>query len=76
MDLCAVFFFEISDSLVAALSRSFEVGQLSTSQRQAVILLTEKKDKDKRLIKNWRPIQQDPAFKKVNFDFRLTHFLI
>ena len=47
---------EISDSLVAALNRSFEVSQLSSSQRQAVIVLIEKKEKDKRLIKNWRPI--------------------
>ena len=50
------FFNEISDSLVAALNRSFEVSQLSSSQRQAVIALIEKKEKDKRLIKNWRPI--------------------
>ena len=31
-------------------------GQLSASQRQAIIRLIEKKDKDKKLIKNWRPI--------------------
>ena len=31
-------------------------GQLSSSQRQAVIVLIEKKDKDKRFLKNWRPI--------------------
>ena len=30
--------------------------RLITSQRQAVIKLTEKKDRDKRFIKNWRPI--------------------
>ena len=29
---------------------------LTTSQRQAVITLAEKKGKDKRYIKNWRPI--------------------
>ena len=29
---------------------------LTSSQRQAVISLIEKKDKDKRYIKNWRPI--------------------
>ena len=39
-----------------ALNTSFEVGQLSTSQCQTIITLIEKKDKDKRLIKNWRPI--------------------
>ena len=31
-------------------------GQLSSSQRQAVIVLIEKKNKDKRFLKNWRPI--------------------
>ena len=30
--------------------------ELSPSQRQAIIKLIEKKDKDKRFIKNWRPI--------------------
>ena len=39
-----------------ALNQSFEIGQLSTSQKQAIITLIEKKDKDKRYIKNWRPI--------------------
>ena len=38
-----------------ALNTSFEVGQLSTSQCQAIITLIERKDKDKRLIKNWGP---------------------
>ena len=42
--------------MVDALNYSYEHGQLSTSQRQAVITLLEKKDKDKRFIKNWRPI--------------------
>ena len=35
---------------------SFREGQLSSSQRQAVIVLIEKKDNDKRFVKNWRPI--------------------
>ena len=30
--------------------------ELSTSQRQAIIKLLEKSDKDRRFIKNWRPI--------------------
>ena len=34
----------------------FSVGELSTSQRQAVITLILKKDRDKRLVKNWRPV--------------------
>ena len=50
------FFNEICSPLIDALNYSFEVGQLSTSQRQALITIIEKKDKDKRYIKNWRPI--------------------
>ena len=47
------FFNNINDTLVAALNKSFEVGQLSSSQHQAVIVLIQnKKDKDKRLVKN------------------------
>ena len=33
-----------------------EKRKLSTSQRQAVIKLIERKEKDKRFIKNWCPI--------------------
>ena len=36
--------------------KSYQNGELSTSQRQVVIKLIEKKDKDKKLIKNWRCI--------------------
>ena len=50
------FFNEISDFLIQALNESFNVSQLSTSQQQATITLIEKKDKDKRFIKNWNPI--------------------
>ena len=32
------------------------MGKLSTSQEQAVISLIEKKGRDKRLVKHWRPI--------------------
>ena len=37
---------------------SFQEGQISSAQRQAGIVLIEKKDKDKdkRFLKNWRPI--------------------
>ncbi|RUA07179.1 MAG: hypothetical protein DSY43_00385 [Gammaproteobacteria bacterium] len=42
--------------LVESLNHSYKHGELSTSQRQAVITLIEKKDKDRCLIKNWRPI--------------------
>ena len=50
------FFNEVSNILITALYHSFTTGMLSTSQRQALITLIEKKDKDKRFIKNWQPI--------------------
>ena len=40
--------------------------ELSTSQRQAVIKLIEKKGKVKRFIKNWRPISL------LNVDYKLS----
>ena len=39
-----------------SLNYAFEYGELSNSQKQAVITLVEKRGKDKRQIKNWRPI--------------------
>ena len=50
------FFDEIITHLLAALNFVFDQRQLSKSQRQAIITLIEKKGKDKRYLKNWRPI--------------------
>ena len=50
------FWNDIKNSLSDSIKKSFVSGELSTSQKQAVIKLIEKKDRDKRLIKNWRPI--------------------
>ena len=50
------FFGEIATHLINSLNHSFSVGELSTSQRQVVITLIEKKGRDRRLVKNWRPI--------------------
>ena len=46
----------VGKCLVDALNCAHEKGQLSNSQKQAMITLLEKKDKDRRFIKNWRPI--------------------
>ena len=46
----------IGKCLVNCLNFAHRHGQLSTSQKQAIITLLEKKDKDKRFLKNWRPI--------------------
>ena len=47
---------EIGTLLVDSLNYSYIHGELSNSQKEAVITLIEKKDRDRRLIKNWRPI--------------------
>ena len=46
----------IGKYLVDSIKHSYEFGELSNSQEQAIITLVEKKGKDKRMIKNWRPI--------------------
>ena len=42
--------------MVDCLNYSHEHGELSTSQKQALIILLEKENRDRRFIKNWRPI--------------------
>ena len=46
------FWDDIKNSLSDSIKKSFISGELSTSKKQAVIKLIEKKDRDKRLIKN------------------------
>ena len=50
------FWDEIKKSFLACIHKAFLNHELGTSQKQTVIKLLEKKDKDKRFIKNWRPI--------------------
>ena len=46
----------VEERLCPSIQQSFIAGELSTSQKQGIIKLIEKKDRDKRFIKNWRPI--------------------
>ena len=41
---------------MACLDESITQGELSHSQKQGIVRLIEKKDKDRREIENWRPI--------------------
>ena len=50
------FWTDINHLFFASVCHSRVVGELSVSQRQAIIKLLEKRDKDKRFIENWRPI--------------------
>ena len=42
--------------MVDSLNCSYDYGEVSNSQKEAIITLIEKKDKDKRHLSNWRPI--------------------
>ena len=55
-EFCINFRDVVKESLFASIEQSFIADELSTCQKQAIINLIEKKDGDKRLIKNWRPI--------------------
>ena len=46
----------ISDSFVRCTNECFEKGEMSCTQKQAVITLIEKKGKDCSFVENWRPI--------------------
>ena len=48
--------FSKEKTFLSCLSHSFDKGELCTSQKQAIIKLIEKKDKDKRLTQNLRPV--------------------
>ena len=51
--------------LMNSIMEAREKKKLSTSQRQAVIKLIEKKERDKRFIKNWGPISL------LNVDYKI-----
>ena len=50
------FWNEIKNSFMNSIMEARERKKLSASQRQAVNKLIEKKERDKRFTKNWRPI--------------------
>ena len=64
-EFCINFRDVVKEPLFASIEQSFIADELSTCQKQAIINLIEKKDGDKRLIKNWRPIS------RLNVDMKL-----
>ena len=50
------FYMHLFNETFEVLNESFTVSRLFTSQSQVVITLIERKDKEKRLIRNWRHI--------------------
>ena len=47
---------DISDLVLDSFNYSYQKGELSITQKQSIITLLPKKDKDIRYLKNWRPI--------------------
>ena len=41
---------------MASFNTAFKAGNMSSSQRQAIITLIDNKDKDRSLLDNWRPV--------------------
>ena len=60
------FWNEISSPLIDCLNHGALLGKLSISQRQGIISLIPKKNKDPLLLKNWRPISL------LNTDYKLA----
>ena len=56
IEFCKKFWSLISDPFICSANECFEKGEMSVSQKQAVITLIEKKGKDRSFLENWRPI--------------------
>ena len=61
----AKFWIIVADFLIDSYKHSFEENELSSSQRQAIITLIDKKEKDRNFLKNWRPISL------MNLDYKI-----
>ena len=56
MEFYKAFWEVVGKIMVDSLNYSYDHGELSNSQKKAIITLIEIKDKDKRNLSNWRPI--------------------
>ena len=60
------FWSQLGDLMVECFNYCYEHGEMTVSQRQAIITLIEKYGKDKLYIKNWRPISL------LNVDYKIS----
>ena len=56
IDFYIFFWADIKSIVCKSIKHALNTGQLSIEQKRAVLTLVPKKDKDIRLLKNWRPI--------------------
>ena len=64
-EFCVASFGELGKLLLSVFHYAFEVGELSSSQKQKITLI-QRKDRDNMLIKNWIPISL------INVDIKIT----
>ena len=64
-ELYEKFWDDVKEPFINSIKEANVKQKLSSSQRQAVIKLIEKKNKDKRYIENWRPISL------LNVDYKI-----
>lgn len=55
-EFCSFFWDLLSDTMVNSFNHGFQKGVMEISQRQSIIRLIPKKDKDLSRLENWRPI--------------------
>ena len=60
-----IFWNDIKNLVLNSFSYSYEQKNMSVSQKQSIITLLSKRDKDTRLLKNWRPISL------LNVDYKI-----
>ena len=56
VEFYCTFWLDLGDMLVGALNEAYNRGGMSNSQKQGVITLIEKEDKNAMYVKNYRPI--------------------
>ena len=51
-----IFWNSVGELMTEVFNYSFELGQMSNSQKQAIITLIDKKGRDRMFLENWRPV--------------------
>ena len=64
------FYRDIGAFLLRSINEGFEKGELSNSQKQGVIICIPKENKQKKLLKNWRPITL------LNYSYKIASAVI
>ena len=61
-EFCKKIWSLVSEPFIRCANECFEKGEMSSSQKQALITLIEKKGKDRSFLENWRPISLVKGF--------------